>query len=133
MRRILTFAVICLLAGIILLAGSHRRFSSVAAQDFDVCIEDEASKDTALRINSTTGDYVFCLAGKSFSGKGAVIKHGQLVILQHVAKDLRLDARIDLAAKNGTASFQSADGKTSGKIRDENTADSKCLCQGVKR
>ncbi len=133
MRRILTFAVICLLTSIVVLAGSHRRFSSVAAQDFDVCIEDDASKDTALRINSTTGDYVFCLAGKSFSGKGAVVKHGQLVILQQVAADRRVNARIDLAAKNGSASFQSADGKTNGKIRDENTADSKCLCQGEKR
>lgn len=133
MRRILTLAVISLLAAVIVLAGSHRRPAAVAAQDSDFCIEDDASKETALRINSTTGDYIFCLAGKSFSGKGTVVKHGQLVILQHVVADRRLSARIDLAAKSGTASFQSGDGKTSGKISDGNIADSKCQCQGEKR
>jgi hypothetical protein len=129
MKRLITFTIICLLIALAIMTGNHRRLRTAQAQSFDVCIEDDSTKGTAIRINSTTGDYIFCVGGNSFSGKGSVVKSGNLIVLQHLAADRRLSVRIDTTAKNGTASFQSPVGKTLGTIGDSNTADSKCLCK----
>ena len=130
MKRIITPAVICLLAAVMLVGANRHARPVAAAEGFDVCIEDDDTKGTSLKINSTTGDYVFCVGGKSFTGKGTVVKAGgNLVILEHLAGDRKLTARIDNGAKNGIASYQSPAGKTLGTIKDANTADSKCECR----
>jgi hypothetical protein len=129
MKRIATFAAICLLVALFMLASNSRRMRAVEAQGFDVCLEDDSDKGTALRINTTTADYLFCAGGKTYSGKGSLVKSGDIIVLQHLAADRKLSARVDTSAKSGSASFQSPVGKTLGTIRDGNTVDSKCECR----
>ncbi|HEX8709268.1 MAG TPA: hypothetical protein VF723_13555 [Pyrinomonadaceae bacterium] len=128
MNRKITLTAIAILTCMALFAGGGR-LSSVRAEGFDLCIEDDADKGTALRINSGTGDYLFCVGGKSISGKATVVKSGGLVILDQVAADRKLTARIDTAARNGVAALQMPAGTARGAIRDSNTADSSCQCR----
>jgi hypothetical protein len=129
MKRLITCSAICLLVALAIFISHHHGLRTVQAQGFDLCLEDDSDKGAAIRINSTTADYLFCAGGKSFSGRGSLVKSGGLIVLQHLAADRRLSVRIDTAAKTGTASFQSPVGKTIGTISDGNTADSKCLCK----
>jgi hypothetical protein len=129
MKRLITFTAICLLIALSIFIGNHHQLRSAQAQSFDLCLEDDGDKGTAIRINSSTADYIFCAGGKSFSGRGSVVKSGDVIVLQHLAADRRLSVRIDTAAKTASASFESPAGKTIGTIKDGNTADSKCLCK----
>lgn len=129
MRRIALSGVIGLLLASVIFMGGGARTPGAEAQSFDVCIDDDGNKATALRMNSNTGEYWVCAGGTSFSGTGSVTKSANLVILQHLAADRRLTARIDTSSKTGSASFQSPPGKTLGTIKDGNTADSKCGCR----
>lgn len=123
------FAAIGALVALALLAGDGRQVRRGAAQSFDVCLEDDGNKGNALRFSSTTGEYMVCAGGNSFSGTGSVSKSGSGITLQHLAADRRLAARVDTSAKKGSASFQSPPGKTLGTIGDGNTSDSGCRCR----
>jgi hypothetical protein len=129
MKRLITFTAICLLVALAICISHHPQLPTAQAQGFDICLEDDSDKGASIKINSSTADYLFCVGGKSFSGRGSLVKSAGVIVLQHLAADRSLSVRIDTAAKNGTASFESPAGKTLGTIKDGNTADSKCLCK----
>lgn len=101
---------------------------NVGAQSFDTCITDEGGA-ASLRFNSSSGDYMFCAGGKTFTGTGSVTKIGKVITLQHDSADRRLAASVNTGTRTGSGIFQSPVGKTVGSISDRNTADSSCQCR----
>jgi HYR domain len=97
--------------------------------NFDLCLQDDSSSSTALLINGSTGDYIFCCGGARFSGRGALTVRGGIYTLQDNRSDRRLLARIDTSVRSGSASLQSPPGSTICTITDRNTSDDKCACQ----
>jgi hypothetical protein len=97
---------------------------------FDVCIQDDASRD-ALLFNSQTGDYLYrrCGAGGfSLSGKGNTRVQGGVFTLEHNGAQRRIIARLDNGQKKGTASVQIFNPQASHLITDRNTVDNSCAC-----
>lgn len=97
---------------------------------FDVCVQDDTSRDTLL-FNSHTGDYLYRRCGSggfSLIGRGSVRVQGSLFILEHNALDRRLSARIDNSQKKGTASVQILPPGTTFAITDRNTDNNTCTC-----
>lgn len=97
---------------------------------FDVCVQDDTSRDTLL-FNSHTGDYLYRRCGSggfTLSGRGSVRVQGSSFILDHNALDRRLLARIDNNQKRGTASLQVFPSGTSFAITDRNTDNNTCAC-----
>jgi hypothetical protein len=102
-----------------------------SAVSFDVCLQDDSSKDFML-INSSTGDYVYqkCGAGGfTLAGRGIVRVRGGTVTLEHYGPDRKVVARIDNIVKKGTAGVVVASGPFT--ITDRNTVDNTCSCSGV--
>ena len=112
-------------------SGSSCSFTVTVQQtsSFDLCLQDDSNSSVVLLINSSTGDYLFCCGGTSFSGRGALTVRGGTYTLQDNKADRRLLGRIDTAVRSGTASLQSPPGSTLCTITDRNTSDDKCVCQ----
>jgi hypothetical protein len=101
-----------------------------SAVTFDVCLQDDSSRDFML-INSSTGDYIYqkCGAGGfTVTGKGIVRIRGGIVTLEHYGPDRKIVARIDNSVKKGTAGVVVASGPFT--ITDRNTANNTCSCSG---
>jgi 6-phosphogluconolactonase (cycloisomerase 2 family) len=95
----------------------------------DLCIQDD-SNGNILRVNSTTGDYVFTnCSGFSTGGRGTVTKKGNTLTLEHNAGDRRVLARYDGSVKKATASVQIFPQGINATISDRNTADNTCACR----
>jgi 6-phosphogluconolactonase len=93
---------------------------------FDTCIQDD-SNGSILRINSTTGDYLFTnCSGFTLSGTASLIKRGSLISLQQFGGDRRVVASVDGSVNKATASIQ-FQGMTF-TITDRNTANDTCVC-----
>jgi hypothetical protein len=128
MNRKFFLAVLSLFLVAVIIAGIGAFLRSAGAQSFDQCITDDNS-GASLRFNSDNGDYMFCAAGKTFTGTGSVEKIGRVLTLQHNASDRRLVASVNLGTRSGSGMLQSPVGKTVGSISDRNTADSNCQCR----
>src|SRR5262249_15542725 len=78
----------------------------VAPDSFDICLQDD-SNGSLLKINSTTGEYLFSRCnGFVLGGRGSLTLRGSLITLQDNAVDRRISARIDKSLGTGTASIQ---------------------------
>jgi hypothetical protein len=101
----------------------------VTAAIFDICLQDDSSRDM-LRINSVTGEYQFtkCAGAVVIGGTGNLIRKGSIIDLQHYAGDRRVIARIDGAVNKGTASIQVFSQGVTFTIMDRNTANNTCSC-----
>ncbi|HMG36534.1 MAG TPA: M36 family metallopeptidase [Blastocatellia bacterium] len=95
---------------------------------FDVCLQDGATS-TVLLVNSLTGDYRFCCGGTIYSGRGSVAKSGAVITLTVSTGSQRVTARVDSAAKSGSASLQSPPGTMRCSITDTNIMNNTCRCQ----
>jgi hypothetical protein len=96
---------------------------------FDLCLQDGSNPSTVLLFNSSTGDYLFCCGGTSFSGRGTLTVRGDIYTLEHNAPDRRLVARIDNSVHTGSASLQAPAGRTLCTITDRDTLNNTCTCQ----
>ena len=96
---------------------------------FDVCLQDD-SNGNLLRLNSSTGDYLFvnCRGGLTIAGTGTVTIRGSTITLQHNAADRRVVAMIDNGARRGTASLQLPSMGVTLTIADRNTSNNGCTC-----
>ncbi len=94
---------------------------------FTICLKDDSSR-AELLFNFATGDYIFCCGDRIFTGKGVVRRQGTTVTL--VANEItrRINAKVELSARRGTASLQSPPGMTICTIIDRNIADNICSC-----
>jgi hypothetical protein len=93
-----------------------------------ICIVDD-SNHNQLQVDPTTGAYTFTdCASFTLTGTGVVTTMGCTVVLQHVAPDRRVLAKIDLCGKRATASAQTYSPSILKTITDRNTANDVCGC-----
>jgi len=96
---------------------------------FDVCLQDNSNPSTTLLFNSTTGDYIFCCGGTSFSGRGTLTVRADVYTLEHNASDRRVLGKFDNISHTGSASLQSPPGSTLCTLTDRNTLNNSCTCK----
>jgi Concanavalin A-like lectin/glucanases superfamily/HYR domain len=101
---------------------------TVTVSPFDICLQDDSRASSVLQFNSMSGNYQFCCGTMVFTGKGTVLKSGNIVALTHNAPDRRLTARVDLASKRASASLQSPPGVVKCTITDRNITNNACQC-----
>lgn len=93
-----------------------------------LCLQDDSSH-SILHFDFATGDYEFTsCTGVTLTGTGTVMRHGDIVTLQHYATDRRVVARIDASVRKGTATIQMLSPAITFMIIDRNIADNTCLC-----
>ncbi|HEY7547312.1 MAG TPA: HYR domain-containing protein, partial [Blastocatellia bacterium] len=95
---------------------------------FDVCLQDDSAADTVLLFNSSTGDYRFCYAGGTLTGRGTATRRGNTFTLVDSRSDRRVQATMDASMRRGSASLQSPPGQTRCTISDRDTSNNKCSC-----
>jgi len=92
------------------------------------CVQDDSNASNAVIFNTTTGDYQFCAAGKTYTGKGLVNQQGCVFTIQHNTPDRRVLIQTDFATKKGSASVQSPPGNIKATVVDRNIANNTCSC-----
>ncbi|HKA18702.1 MAG TPA: HYR domain-containing protein [Blastocatellia bacterium] len=96
---------------------------------FDARIQDDAVPTNVLLFNTTTGEFRFCCNGILFSGVGKVTKAGCIFSLSATPVQLRVQATLNKATFNGTASLQAPPGSTRCTLTDRDTRNDTQLCQ----
>ena len=109
-------------------AAGNQTACSFTIVVFDICLQDDANPATVLLFNSTTGDYLFCCGGTSYTGRGTVVKQGRVYTLTHNTASRRVLGTYDGSTYRGTASLQSPPGTTKGTISDRDTRNNSCTC-----
>jgi hypothetical protein len=96
---------------------------------FDLCIQDESSKDILL-FNTTTGAYQLtrCRDGFTIGGTGTLSKRGCTISFQDSRSDRRIMANIDTCSNRATASVQIFAQGSSFTLTDRNTTNNTCSC-----
>ena len=95
---------------------------------FNACLQDNSNAASVLLFNTATGDYRLCCAGTIYTGKGSVVKQGNVYTLTHNTSTRRVLARLDAAQNKGTATLQEPIGVMKCSITDSNTLNNSCLC-----
>jgi hypothetical protein len=113
-------------------ADAERRDGFVARiseqPPFDICIQNDDGR-SFLRINSTTGEYLFVTCdGLTLAGTGAVTKKGCSIVLQDTRIDRRVLATIDNCARRATASVRIIPSGRLFTVTDRNTTNNSCGC-----
>jgi predicted outer membrane repeat protein len=110
--------------------SSQCSFVVTVVPKYDTCIQDDSDRSKVLWISSITGEYLFCCGSEVFSGKGQVIRKGNLISLQDLGVDRRLSANVDLGFGRGSASLQFPPGRIKCTIMDRNIRDNDCSSCG---
>jgi hypothetical protein len=93
---------------------------------FDICLQDE-SNGNRLRINSTTGQYLFTRSGGiTLGGTGNLTVKGSLIILRADAADHSVSALIETHLKKAAALIYVPSQRAAFTIVDKNTSDNIC-------
>ncbi len=109
--------------------GGNQAQCSFTVQTFDLCLQHDSNASVVLLINSVTGDYLFCCAGQTVSGKGTISKKGTTYTLTHNTATHRVQASVTVGGLNkGTASLQMPVGTVKCSITDRNISDNTCAC-----
>jgi hypothetical protein len=98
---------------------------------FDACLQDDSSPNRAMFFNTFTGDYLFCLNGVRYSGRGSLTRMGNTFTLVHNASDRRVKATLDATQDKGTASIKSPPGGTAITITDRDIRTNTCSCATI--
>lgn len=110
------------------LTPARSTVSALLPQGGTLCIVDD-SNGNQLEVDPTTGVYTFTdCASFTLTGTGVVTTKGCTVVLQHVAPDRRVLAKIDLCGSRATASAKTYSPNALRTITDRNTADDVCGC-----
>ena len=96
---------------------------------FDVCLQDDASKDS-LAFNSFTGEYLFtrCATGFTLAGKGTIDRTGCLTKLTEAKIEATLDRCIIAPHNRGSVTIKPNPIGGWFYINDSNTANNTCIC-----
>jgi hypothetical protein len=101
---------------------------SFTVTTFDLCLQEDSNNGTVLLVNSTMGDYRFCCAGSSYSGRGIITRRGNLITLEDNSASRRLLAKADKSTNKATASLQAPPGTIICTLTDQNIANNSCNC-----
>jgi hypothetical protein len=110
-------------------ASGNTATCSFTVTVFDVALQDDSDPSIVLMWNSTTGQYLFCCKGTTFTGTGKSTIKGCVFTLQHNPADRRVLGRADKAVHAGNASIQAPPGAVRCTISDRNTLNDTPTCQ----
>jgi uncharacterized repeat protein (TIGR01451 family) len=116
--------------GIELTPANNTSTAVVSLSDpFNLCLQDETSGNF-FKFNSTTGQYQFkaCASGVTLSGTGTVIIRGNIITLQHVTQDRRVQVQVDTGTKRASATIQVFALGANFSIADSNILNNTCAC-----
>jgi hypothetical protein len=91
---------------------------------FNVCLQDDANPALGFLGNSSTGEYLLCAGGSTFTGIAEVLRKGNVITFQQNAEDRRVLAKDDEGVFRGTASLQAPAGTIRCTIADRDTRNS---------
>ncbi len=95
---------------------------------FNACLQDDTNPGTTLLFNVTTGDYMFCCNGVTYTGRATVTKKGCSITLAHNDAERKLSAKIDYSAGKGAASIKVPNGQNKCDITDRDISNNTCSC-----
>jgi hypothetical protein len=111
-------------------ASGNTATCSFSVRVFNVCVQDRTNPGAVLAWNTTTGEYIFCCNGSTFTGVGKVSVRGCTYTLDHNPADRRVHGQVDLTTFRGEGSLQSPIGKTRCTISDDDVRNNNCSCIG---
>jgi hypothetical protein len=83
-----------------------------------------------LAWNSSTGEYIFCCNGSTFTGVGKVKTQGCTYTLDHSAGDRRVLGSVNMTNFTGSGSLQTPPGTTRCTISDNDVRNNTYTCLG---
>jgi hypothetical protein len=95
---------------------------------FDVCIQDDGNPSTVFLGNLSTGAYMFCCKGMTYTGTAVVTRRGNMATFQHNASTHRVLATYDGGLFKGNGSVQAPPGTIRCTITDKDTRNNTCVC-----
>lgn len=108
-------------------AVGNQSSCSFTVSVFDIGLQDDAANGV-LRWNSSTGAYIYCVPGTTFTGTGVSTVSGSVYTLRHNSVDRRLKGTFDSSLLRGSAALQSfALGRTF-TIADRTTTNDNYVC-----
>jgi hypothetical protein len=110
-------------------AGGNTATCNFTVTVYDGCLQDDSNPATVLIFSTTTGQYIFCCAGTTYTGQGTVMQQGSVYTLTHNSPNRRVLAQLDNSIKKGTASLQSPPGSLKCTITDRDIRNNTCTCQ----
>jgi hypothetical protein len=98
---------------------------------FDVRLQDDSTPGNVLLFNSVTGEYRLCSPSlpQPLTGTGTITKKSCVSTLEHYGPDRKLVAKVDPAAKKGTATLQMPVGVVKVSITDKDISNNTMICQ----
>lgn len=98
---------------------------------FDVRLQDDSTPNNVLLFNSVTGEYRLCSPSlpQPLTGTGTITKKACVSTLEHYGPDRKLLAKVDPAAKKGTATLQMPVGVVKVSITDKDISNNTMICQ----
>jgi hypothetical protein len=97
---------------------------------FNVAVKDRANPNAVLAWNSSTGEYIFCCNGSTFTGVGKVKTQGCTYTLDHSAGDRRVLGSVNMTNFTGSGSLQTPPGTTRCTISDNDVRNNTYTCLG---
>jgi hypothetical protein len=116
--------------GALLLTDIHFASSGAAAVPSaapDMCVKDDGGAGS-VSFNSQTGDYTFCCAGATISGKAVIAIQGSLLTLTDSSGSRRVLIKVDRATGKATATLQIPPGRVACSFIERNVFNSTCTC-----
>jgi hypothetical protein len=112
-------------------ASGNTATCSFTVNVFNVCVQDRSNPNAVLAWNTSTGAYVFCCNGTTFTGVGKVRSLGCTYTLEHVTSaDRRVTGKVDFTTFRGEGAIQSPIGTVRCTISDNDVRDNNCACIG---
>jgi hypothetical protein len=114
-------------------AAGNTAICSFTVSVFDVILQDDSNPTIQLIFNSSTGQYIFCCLGTSFTGTGKIKKVGSTITLEHNSTDRRVRGSVSGAANppRGNGSIQFNAGSIACTIADRDIRNNTPNCGGT--
>ncbi|HYP25653.1 MAG TPA: HYR domain-containing protein [Blastocatellia bacterium] len=94
-----------------------------------VCIQDDENIINFIRVNLTTGEYMFTSCQNfNLNGTGIVKTKGCSVTVEDIRPDRRVQIQVDVCLRRGTAAVQSFTANKTFPITDRNIDNNPCVC-----
>jgi hypothetical protein len=111
-------------------ASGNTATCSFSVRIFNVCVQDRANPAAVLAWNTTTGEYIFCCNGSTFTGVGKVRRLGCTYTLDHTPAGRRVTGKVDFTTFRGEGALQVPLGENRCTISDDDVRNNDCSCIG---
>jgi hypothetical protein len=109
-------------------ASGNTATCSFTIKIFNAIVQDRTNPAAVLAWNTTTGEYIFCCNGSTFSGVGKVSVRGCTYTIDHNPPDKRVHGQVDFTTFRGEGSLQSPAGTIRCTISDDDVRNNSSSC-----